>query len=243
MVTWWLTTVILIAAYTAKLAAFMTVQNMKQAVNSLEDLVKFDTIPFGLLKDSHIEIFFANSHYEMHKIAYKMIRKENTFVNDPYEGIERVRASYYLPEGHKDRFAFIHDSPVLDYAVMQKPCNVERVGRLFGLQNYGLGLPKGSPFEKQFTSSVLKLREEGYVDFLNKRWFINSCPDNRIKSEELQMDIKNLAGVFLCYLGGLIMALLFVAVLWIREKTKSKKSMVVSPNPKLTCISKEDSFE
>ncbi|XP_023221363.1 glutamate receptor ionotropic, kainate 2-like [Centruroides sculpturatus] len=120
---------------------------------------------------------------------------------------------------------------------MQRPCNVERIGRLFGLQNYGLGLPKGSPFEKQFTSSILKLREEGYMDFLNKRWFINNCADNRIGSEEHQMDINNLAGVFLCYVGGLTMALLFVGVLWIREKTKSNKKIVVLPNPDRRFIS------
>ncbi|XP_067128801.1 glutamate receptor-like [Centruroides vittatus] len=230
MLTWWLTTVILIAAYTAKLAAFMTVQNMKQEISSLEDLVKLNTIPFGTLKDSYVENFFANSHYEIHKIAYKMMKNYNTFVNDTLEGLERVRASYYLPEGHKDRFALISDSPLVDYASMQRPCNVERVGRLFGLQNYGFGLPKGSPFEKLFTSSILKLREDGYMDLLNKRWFINSCPDNRIGSEEHQMDIKNLSGVFLCYLGGLIVALLFVAVLWIREMTKSRKKVAVSTN-------------
>ncbi|XP_023213429.1 glutamate receptor 4-like [Centruroides sculpturatus] len=208
MVSWWLTTVILIAAYTAKLAAFMTVQNMKQEVNSFEDLVKLNTISFGTLGNSYAEYFFVNSHYEMHKIAYKMMRKQNTFTNDTAVGIERVRASYYLPEGHKDRFAFIYDSPVVDYASMLRPCNVERVGRLSGLQNYDIGLPKGSPFEKPFTSSILKLREEGYIDFLNKRWFINNCPDNRVGSEEHQMDINNLAGVFLCYLGGLFVALL-----------------------------------
>ncbi|XP_067128727.1 glutamate receptor ionotropic, kainate 5-like [Centruroides vittatus] len=121
---------------------------------------------------------YETSHYEIHKIAYKMMKKHNTLINDSFVGIERVRASYYLPEGHKNRFAFIYDSPVLDYTAMQKPCNVERVGRLFGLQNYGLGLPKGSPFEKQFTSSILKLREEGYMDFLNKQWFTNNCPGN-----------------------------------------------------------------
>ncbi|XP_023213434.1 glutamate receptor 2-like [Centruroides sculpturatus] len=237
MVTWWLTTVILIAAYTAKLAAFMTVQNMKQEINSLEDLVKLNTISFGTLKDSYVENFFANSHYEMHKIAYKMMKNYNTFINDTLEGIERVRASYYLPEGHKDRFALISDSPLVDYAAMQRPCNVERVGRLFGLQNYGFGLPKGSPFEKLFTSSILKLREDGYMDLLNKRWFINNCPDNIIGSEEHQMDIKNLSGVFLCYLGGLTAALLFVAVLWIREITKSKKKVAVSSNPDRSFIS------
>ncbi|XP_067128803.1 glutamate receptor 2-like [Centruroides vittatus] len=237
MVTWWLTTVILITAYTAKLAAFMTVQNMKQEISSLEDLVKLNTIPFGTLGDSQMENFFAHSHYEIHKIAYKMMKKYNTFINDTLEGIERVRASYYLPEGHKDRFALIYDSPILDYISMQRPCNVERVGRLFGLQNYGLGLPKGSPFEKQFTSSILKLREEGYMDFLNKQWFTNNCPDNRIGSEERQMEIKNLAGVFLCYVGGLIAALLFVAVLWIREKIKSKKAVVILSNPDRSFIS------
>ncbi|XP_023213428.1 glutamate receptor ionotropic, kainate 2-like isoform X2 [Centruroides sculpturatus] len=165
-----------------------------------------------------------------------MMKKQNTFINDSFVGIERVRASYYLQEGHKDRFAFIYDSPILDYSAMQRPCNVERVGRLFGLQNYGLGLSKGSPFEKQFTSSILKLREEGYMDFLNKRWFINNCADNRIGSEEHQMDIKNLAGVFLCYVGGLIVALLLVAVLWIWETNKRKK-IVVSTNPDRSSIS------
>ncbi|XP_067128717.1 glutamate receptor ionotropic, kainate 2-like [Centruroides vittatus] len=237
MLTWWLTTVILIAAYTAKLAAFMTVQNMKQEINSLEDLVNFNTIPFGVLKDSYVENFFANSHYEIHKIAYRMMRKHNTFINDTNLGIERVRASYYLPEGHKDRFALISDSPLLDYSSTQRPCNVERVGRLFGLQNYGFGLPKGSPFEKPFTLSILKLREEGYMDFLNERWFINNCPDSRMGNEEHQMDINNLAGVFLCYVGGLTVALLFVAVLWIREKTKSEKKIVVSPNSDRSFIS------
>ena len=56
--TWWLFGFIVIASYTANLAAFLTVSRLETPVDSLEDLAKQYKIQFSPMKGSDSMIYF-----------------------------------------------------------------------------------------------------------------------------------------------------------------------------------------
>ncbi|ELU04581.1 hypothetical protein CAPTEDRAFT_40099, partial [Capitella teleta] len=77
-----------------------------------------------------------------------------------------------LLKAREGGYAFIWDSPVLDFAVQQPPCDtVHTVGRVFGQVGYGLGLQKSSPYGEELSMYILQLRESGFLDDLKTKWF------------------------------------------------------------------------
>jgi len=55
---WWFFTLILIASYTANLAAFLTVERMRSPIESAEDLAKQNVIRYGTLYGGSTMTFF-----------------------------------------------------------------------------------------------------------------------------------------------------------------------------------------
>jgi len=58
---WWFFTLILIASYTANLAAFLTVERMISPIESAEDLAKQNAIKYGTLNGGSTMTFFKAS--------------------------------------------------------------------------------------------------------------------------------------------------------------------------------------
>jgi len=71
---WWFFTLILIASYTANLAAFLTVERMRSPIESAEDLAKQNVIKYGTLNGGSTMTFFkVTAVYRMQRRH----RKEN----------------------------------------------------------------------------------------------------------------------------------------------------------------------
>jgi ABC-type amino acid transport substrate-binding protein len=82
-----------------------------------------------------------------------------------------IDAAYYaLAKG--DVVAVVYDAPVLHYHTTQSGSSQEKVvGRLFQRQNYGFGLPQGSKYRKPINETMLRLKENGFLDELQRKWF------------------------------------------------------------------------
>jgi len=64
---WWFFTLILIASYTANLAAFLTVERMQSPIESAEDLAKQNVIEYGTLYGGSTMTFFkVRTVYHLH---------------------------------------------------------------------------------------------------------------------------------------------------------------------------------
>ena len=61
--TWWLFSFIIIASYTANLAAFLTVSRLETPVESLEDLASQYKIQYSTLNGSDAMIYFERMAY------------------------------------------------------------------------------------------------------------------------------------------------------------------------------------
>ncbi len=66
-------------------------------------------------------------------------------------GVKRAREGGY---------AYITETPILDYYNNQKPCNTMLVRKLFEVKSYGFGLPKNSEHTNELSVAILKVNME-----------------------------------------------------------------------------------
>jgi len=60
------------------------------------------------------------------------------------------------------------DNVILDYMASKEPCDLVTIGRMFNKAGYGIALRKGLKYADQFSLEVLKLRQEGVMERLQK---------------------------------------------------------------------------
>ena len=68
--------------------------------------------------------------------------------------------------------AIVYDSPILRYYNKQHPeLQLNEVGSVFKPQEYGFAMPLNSPIRTAIDEELLKLREDGYTNSLNRKYF------------------------------------------------------------------------
>ena len=121
---WWAASTIIIATYTANLAAFLTYNRMKPSINSVEELGAQMDVTYGTIKNSPAQEFFQSSILPSFTGMYHFMDGRNTLVPNYTIGIQKVKTGKY---------AFIYDTLILDTETYKYPCDVFTVGKAFGL--------------------------------------------------------------------------------------------------------------
>ncbi|VDK36432.1 unnamed protein product [Taenia asiatica] len=206
---WWFVTLILIAFYTANLAAFLTISLRVPPINSWSDLLKSD-MEYGSLKSGSTRDFFFNTKLEpFAQLGAWMKRNTHALASNLEEGVERVRSS-------KGKYAFVLESVMNEYVNNREPCDTMMVGSAFGNYGYGIALPRRSPMREALSDAVLRLRESQVLTNLRKKWWIErgqcSAAADADRSAANALALINVAGVFHILVGGLLLALLVAAV-------------------------------
>ncbi|KAI8493747.1 Glutamate receptor 2 [Branchiostoma belcheri] len=75
---WWLVTVIIVATYTANLAAFLTVSRMDTDINSVEDLVSQKLVQYGTVQNSQPLSFFESSSIHTFETMARYMKVHST---------------------------------------------------------------------------------------------------------------------------------------------------------------------
>ncbi|CAD5116783.1 DgyrCDS5632 [Dimorphilus gyrociliatus] len=214
-VLWWMLVVIIVSTYTANLAAFLTASRTKTNINSIEDLAAQSDIKYGTVVYSAPYQFLMDSQISLYKDMANTMTTKKTLVSSTAEGFDKAR---------KENFAFIWDSAVLEYAVEQEPCHTLRsIDKLFGLIGYGFGLQKSSPYQKELSAHILRLREAGYLEELKNKWFVErgQCGSSGTVASstssviEGQLDIDHMSGVFYIIYGGIVLGLIACVIEWL----------------------------
>ncbi len=146
---WMLTSIVLVAYFTASITTAMTVNQLTSDINGPGDL---PGQVVGTVKGTTGERYLSARRLEM---------RVYPTVQEAYDALAR-----------KEIKAIVYDAPVLLYHAKQlKSDQYKVVGRLFEKQNYGIALQQNSKYRKPINETLLKLRESGFLDDLSTKWF------------------------------------------------------------------------
>ncbi|KAL3314275.1 Glutamate receptor ionotropic, kainate 1, partial [Cichlidogyrus casuarinus] len=193
---WWFFALIVISTYTANLAAFLTVENTKSPINSVDDLVKQNEIKYGTLRSGSSKDFFKDSKDENYKKMGETMQKEDSYATTVAEGISRVE------DGN---FAFILESSLLEYYNYRK-CNLKQIGGMLDTKYYSIGLKTGSPWKDRMTAMILQMQANEDLTQMYDKWWKNvseGCTTKTDSNKEAKaLGVQQVGGVFILLLIG-----------------------------------------
>ena len=226
MAGWFFFSLVIVATYTANLAAFLTVKHFEESIQSVDDLAAQSETVYGTVKDTSITEFFETSPLEIHRrMHWYMTNTPGALVDTAQEAYDKV---HYRKDGD---YVFIWDEPILDYVASHQPCKSQVVGRAFIPQGYGFALPKGMPYEYNFSQGILKMRESGMIHTLRHKWLQSGPCSSSTTAQDVtnadEVQLSDMLGMFLT-LGVTVGASLIIGVLellwWQRKKQRKAKS-------------------
>ncbi|KAH8269756.1 hypothetical protein KR018_000414 [Drosophila ironensis] len=201
---WGFFSLIIVASYTANLAAFLTTERMINPIENAEDLATQTEISYGTLESGSTMTFFRDSMIETYKKMWRNMdnRKFSAFTSTYEDGINRVNQGNY---------AFLMESTMLDY-IIQRNCNLTQIGGLLDTKGYGIATPKGSPWRDKISLAILELQEKGDIQMLYDKWWKNSEETCTRKSNSKQfkanaLGLESIGGVFVVLIAGICVAM------------------------------------
>lgn len=235
--TYWLFVVLILATFTANLAAFLTVERMNTPVSSLEQLGKQSRIIYTVVEGSETHKFFINMKYAEDVLfeTWKNLSLESTDtqgnfrvwdypideqyglilraingsgpVKDAREGFKNV-----LDHENAD-YAFIHDSQEIKYEIARN-CELTEIGEVFGKRPYAVAVQQGnSLLHDELTQAILLIQSQRFFEGLNAKYW-NASIGNCDSGDNEGMSLESLGGVFIVTLFGLGIAVVALIVEW-----------------------------
>ncbi|XP_060520589.1 ionotropic receptor 25a [Cylas formicarius] len=258
---YWLFVVLMLATFTANLAAFLTVERMQAPVQSLEQLARQSRINYTVVKNSETHKYFINMKYAEDTL-YRMwkeltlnastddtryrvwdypIREQYGHIllaiNDS-NPVPVASEGFRLVDEHLDAdFAFIHDSSEIKYEISRN-CNFTEVGEVFAEKPYAVAIQQGSHLQDDLSKVILDLQKDRFFENLQSKYWNHSSKGNCPSTDDNEgITLESLGGVFIATLFGLALAMITLAgeVLYYKRKgqrEESKKKLQVAKVPK-----------
>ncbi|KAB7494816.1 Ionotropic receptor 25a [Armadillidium nasatum] len=187
--TWWLFGFIIIASYTANLAAFLTVSRLDTPIESLTDLSNQYKIQYAPMNGSSTMTYFErmagieDRFYEiwkdmslddtMNEVERAKLAVWDYPVSDKYTKMWQSMQEAGLPKTFEDAlervrasksssegFAYLGDATDIRYQVLTN-CDLQIVGEEFSRKPYALAVQQGSPLKDQLNDAGFAVFEDG----------------------------------------------------------------------------------
>ncbi|XP_075912213.1 glutamate receptor ionotropic, NMDA 1 [Petromyzon marinus] len=207
---------IIVASYTANLAAFLVLDRPEALITGINDprlRNPSDKFIYATVKQSSVDIYFRRQ--VEFSTMYRHMEKHN--YDSAGEAIQAVKDGTL--------HAFIWDSAVLEFEASQK-CDLVTAGELFFRSGFGIGMRKESPWKQKVSLSILSFHESGFMEDLDRTWVRYQECDSRSNSPAT-LTFENMAGVFMLVAGGIVagMFLIFIEIAYKRHKDARRKQM------------------
>ncbi|XP_077296416.1 ionotropic receptor 25a isoform X2 [Arctopsyche grandis] len=228
--TWWLFGFIIIASYTANLAAFLTVSRLDTPVESLDDLAKQYKIQYAPINGSAAMTYFKRMS-DIEARFYEIWKDMS--LNDSLSDVERAKLAVWdypvsdkytkmwqamqeagLPntaeealervrasKSSSEGFAWLADATDVRYHVMTS-CDLQSVGDEFSRKPYAIAVQQGSPLKDQFNNAILQLLNKRKLEKLKETWWSNNPSAKKCEKQDDQAD-----GISIQNIGGVFIVI------------------------------------
>nr|VZI51863.1 unnamed protein product [Spirometra erinaceieuropaei] len=205
---------IIVASYTANLAAFLVLDRPEASISGIDDVRLRNPqrdFTFATVRGSPVELYFKS------QVEYVTIYRtmEGRNVETVEEGIKAVKSGALK--------AFIWDSARLNYEASHD-CELVTAGEVFGRTGYALAMKPGNPWLYELSQAVLSFHERGFMETLDTQWIFSStevCANT--ESSPATLELPNMAGVFIMVAVGIITGLLLLLIEIACDKRRREK--------------------
>ncbi|XP_065225873.1 glutamate receptor ionotropic, kainate 2-like [Planococcus citri] len=201
---WWFFTLIMVACYTANLAAFLTIETPSEDFTNVKELYENPEVEYGLMKNGATETFFMTSSNDLYQKMYQHMKDnaDRVITKNAEEGVLRA-------EDVNRKYAFLMESSQIEYE-MERHCTLTQVGKPIDSKGYGIAMKKDSWYLGLFSQSILKMQEEGTLNDLKRKWwkekYATACAKDEPDEAET-LGLPNLGGVFIVLGTGVLLAM------------------------------------
>jgi hypothetical protein len=160
---YWFCTLIITTAYTANLAAFLTLKNIDNRVKNVEGLVAQKKISYGVLGGSDVAEFFAETDTDLYQRmwTYMKLNEDEVIMSTRDQARRMVQT---------DGYVFLDDGVINDHYAMEHCKTLESIDQGFGSKQYSFGFPRGAPYRDDINRALLILKENGRLDKLKAKY-------------------------------------------------------------------------
>ncbi|RWS11095.1 glutamate [NMDA] receptor subunit 1-like protein [Dinothrombium tinctorium] len=205
---------IVVASYTANLAAFLVLDSTETEITGLEDSRlrnPAEGFKYATVKGSAVDVYFRGQ-VELSNM-YRLMEETNK--NTAEEAIEDLKTGALN--------VFFWDQPRLEFEAASD-CNLVISGETFGRTGYGIGLQKNSFWTHRTTLEILNATESGFMETLDNKWILKSekgC-ENKLEHFPTTLTMENMAGVFMLVAAGILtsIGLIIIEIGYKRRKAR-----------------------
>ncbi|CAL4107639.1 unnamed protein product, partial [Meganyctiphanes norvegica] len=213
---------IIVASYTANLAAFLVLDRPETSLTGINDARlrnPMENFTYATVKGSSVDMYFRRQ-VELSNMYRTM---EGNNYRSAEEAIQAVKDGKLK--------AFIWDSSRLEYEAA-KDCELVTAGELFGRSGYGIGLKKHSPWADRVTLAILEFHESGRMEELDNKWILLNQEDKCEVNDKAPatLGLKNMAGVFILVAAGIVLGigLIIVEIIYKKHQIRKRKRLEIA---------------
>ncbi|XP_071131796.1 glutamate receptor 4-like [Mytilus edulis] len=190
---WWMFTILMLATYTANLAAYLTVTIIDSPINSLEELANHADIRPLIFSGSNLQTLFKTAKSSVYgQIWSKM--SGMPIVKDIDTTLSYVRTNEY---------AFLSDFSLLEYIMLQDCQTYAMADEKFNNAGFGFVLEENSLYLNAFNLAILKMNEAGLIEKWRKQWWSLSddCTSSDRTGSAQSLGLDSIVGLYYVYFG------------------------------------------